>query len=101
MPMSFTAATLRLSAGVLAWALHFAVIYGWTGLACARGLGRTVPWVVGGATLAAAAAAIALLIAGLRDRARFESWMMAGVAAFALVAIVWEGITVLIVPICG
>ena len=53
-------AALRISLGVVLWALHFTVIYGFTALACARGFGASVPWFVGGATVVAAAAATAV-----------------------------------------
>lgn len=99
--MTFAATALRMSSGVLVWGLHFAVIYGYTGLACARGFGHTVPWVIGVASIAAVLAVVVIIVAGYRQRAVFESWMMATLAAFALVAIVWEAIPVLIVPVCG
>jgi hypothetical protein len=99
--MDFFATAMRMSAGVMAWSLHFAVIYGYTGLACARGWGHTVPPVVGAATIVGALATLAVIAAGYRDRARFESWMMAAIGAFALIGIVWEAIPALIVPVCG
>lgn len=99
--MGTAAIALRMSAGVLVWAAHFAFIYGFVGLACARGFPGPVPWVIGGATLAASLAALAIMVLGYRERAKFESWLMATVAAFALIAILWEGMTVLIVPACG
>src|SRR5690606_4495033 len=36
-----------LASGVVVWALHFTAAYGYTGLACARGMAASVPWVVG------------------------------------------------------
>ena len=92
---------LWLSSGVIAWALHFTVVYGFTGLACARGLDRAVPWTVGIATLLAGAAACGLLALGLRRRAGFEDGIAAGLAAFALLAILWEGASILVVPPCA
>ncbi|HXV07832.1 MAG TPA: hypothetical protein VD791_07375 [Burkholderiales bacterium] len=89
---------LRMASGVLVWALHFGVIYGATGLACARGLGETVPWTVGTATLLAAAAAGVIILTHLSQE--FARWMTAALAAVALVAIVWEGLAVLTVPAC-
>jgi hypothetical protein len=82
---------LYLGAGVLIWAAHFAVIYGFTGLACARGWERAVPWTVGGASLVAAAAAAIVLWKGAARRADFIDFLAAGLAAFALLAILWEG----------
>lgn len=92
-------AGLRMSLGVVLWALHFTVVYGFTALACARGFGAAAPWVVGVATLVAAALAIAIIVTHLS--AEFTRWMTAALAAFALVAIVWEGIPAFIVPTCA
>jgi hypothetical protein len=92
-------AALRMSLGVALWALHFAVVYGFTAIACARGFGGAAPWVVGVATAAAAAAAVAIILAHLSPE--FTRWMTAAVAGVALVAIVWEGIPALIIPTCA
>ena len=91
---------LFMSSGVVIWALHFGAIYGLTGLACARGWPEAVTPGVALATVVAALLALAVLVAGWRRRVQFESWMTAGIAALALVAIVWEALPVLIVPIC-
>lgn len=72
-------AALRISLGVILWALHFTVIYGFTALACARGFGASVSWVVGAATVVAAAAAIGLIVIHLSSE--FTRWMTAAVAA--------------------
>lgn len=90
---------LRILAGPLLWALHFAALYGFTALACARGFGAAVPWVVVAATLVAAAAAIAVIATHLS--AEFTRWMTASVAALALLAIVWEGLSPLWAPPCA
>ena len=50
------------------WALHFAVVYGYTGLACARALDRSVPWVVGVSTLVLGAVAALLFARGAGGR---------------------------------
>jgi hypothetical protein len=92
-------AALRISLGIGVWALHFTLIYGFTALACARGFGAAAPWVVGVATVIAAAAAVAIIVTHLA--AEFTSWMTAAVAGFALLAIVWEGLPALMVPICA
>jgi hypothetical protein len=65
----FTAATFRMCSGVIIWAAHFALIYGFTGLACARAFADLVPWAVMGATLVALAA-MALTIAPALRRGR-------------------------------
>ena len=92
-------ASLRISMGILVWALHFTLIYGFTALACARGFGAAAPWVVGVATVLAAAAAIAIIVTHLSSE--FTRWMTAAVGGFALIAIVWEGLPALMVPACA
>ena len=92
-------AGLRISLGVVVWALHFAAIYGFTALACARGFGAAAPWVALGATVVAAAAAIAIIATHLSSE--FTRWMTASVAALALLAIVWEGLSPLWAPPCA
>lgn len=99
--MSFVAATLRMSAGVAVWALHFAAIYGFTALACARGWAAEVPGAVALATAIALVALAAVVLAGWHRRGEFESWMSAALGGFAFVAIVYEAISVLVVPACG
>jgi hypothetical protein len=99
--MTFTAAALRISSGVIVWAVHFAVIYGITALACARDSPGAVPWTVGVATLVAAAGAAAIVGHGYRRRSEFIGWMSAAVAVAALVAIVFEAFAGLTVPACG
>ncbi len=90
-----------MAAGMAVWALHFAAIYGFTGLACARQWETQVPWVVGAVTVIGAAAAIATGLKGWRERTAFTGWMTASTAAIALIAILWEGLSVLGVPPCG
>ncbi len=92
-------ASLRISLGVLVWALHFTAVYGFTAIACARGFGASAPWVVGAATVVAAAVAIGIIVTHLSSE--FTRWMTAAVAGCALVAIVWEGIPALMVPTCA
>lgn len=92
---------LWLASGVIVWALHFGFAYGFVGLACARGLERAVPWTVGVATVAAAAIAAVLLARGALRRADFEDGIAAGLAAFALLAILWEGASILMVAPCA
>lgn len=99
--MSFAAASLRMFAGPIVWALHFTVIYGFTGIACARGLAGTVPWGVGLATLAAGSVCLLIVVRELRGEQGFRSWMTAGLAGFALLAILWETLPVLVVAPCA
>jgi hypothetical protein len=89
-----------MASGVLLWALHFALVYGFTGLACARGWLGGIPWFVGIATLAAGAAAAFVILRGLPRRAEFVDGIALGLAAFALVAILWEGLSIAMVPAC-
>jgi hypothetical protein len=98
--MSFTRAALWMSSGVMVWALHFGALYGLTALACARGWTGLVAPSIAAATALALLAMVPLLVAGVRRRAQFEYWLTAWIAAFGLVGIVWEALTVLLVPIC-
>ena len=90
---------MRIALPIVVWALHFGAIYGFTGLACARGWESAVPWTVGGATLVAGAAAAALVLKNVSTD--FLRWMTATLAALALLAILFEGLPVLMVPACG
>ncbi|HYC48635.1 MAG TPA: hypothetical protein VED01_24430 [Burkholderiales bacterium] len=106
----FAAAALRISAGIMVWALHFAAIYGYTGLACARRFlddGQAwvaaIPWVIGISSLIAAAALmpfIARLPRTHRADGGFIESSSAGLAALALVAVIFEGVTFLWLPPC-
>jgi hypothetical protein len=89
---------LRISSGVVVWALHFGFLYGFTGLACARGFPHLVPWAAGAATVVAATAAAAILLKNLSSE--FTRWLTASLAVAALLAILWEGATVFMVPMC-
>lgn len=99
--MSFTRSALLMSAGVLCWALHFAAIYGFTGVACARGFTHAVPWAVGAITLVACAGAAVVMRIALRRRESFEHWLAAALAGAALIAIAWEALPALLVPACA
>jgi hypothetical protein len=99
--MTSASAALRISSGAIVWAVHFAVLYGITALACARDFPRAVPWTVGIATLAAALALAAIAAHGYRRRADFTGWLSAGLAVAALVATVFEGYAGLVVPPCA
>jgi hypothetical protein len=95
----FTRTTLRMFSPVLIWGAHFLAIYATSGIACARGAGYAVVWVVGGASVLAVVAIIAAYrwVAGLES---FAAWMTKGLAALAFVAVVWEALTALIIPAC-
>ena len=90
---------MRMALPIALWALHFTAIYGFTALACARGFAGAVPWTVGAMSALAALLAGLLLVANLSSQ--FERWMTAALAAFALVAIAYETVAMLLVPACG
>jgi hypothetical protein len=105
----FAIVALRIAAGVIVWAAHFTVIYGYTGLACARrfdGSASTwlglVPWVIATATLAAIAVIVMLIRPALSapGRSDFANWLSAGLALLALAAIVLEALAAAWMPIC-
>lgn len=99
--MTFVRAGWLMSGGALCWALHFAAIYGFTGVACARGMGGAVAWGIAAFTLAACMGAGLVLRAALRRRETFEHWLAAAVAGAALVAILWEALSALLVNTCA
>ncbi len=98
----------------LVWLLHFGFAYGAHALGCARGWASSpmwgvpvVPLVVGIATVVALGAVVAILVrAVLRVRGapsgtgRFVDQVTAGLAALALVAIVFTALPVLMVSPC-
>ena len=106
---SFTITSLRISAGIIIWAVHFAIIYGYTGLACARRFDAfgeiwiaAVPWVVGISTALGVLLAVVFVAPAVRaTRRAFVEWMSGWVAAFAVLAMILEGIAILWVPVCG
>jgi hypothetical protein len=105
--------------GFIAWAVQFAVLYGGTSAICARewaeetlfGIG-VVPATIVGATLAALAAAAAILLHSLRKYRRIQTAEAAVPDAFltqaailtsalSLAAIAWHGLPALILPACA
>ena len=104
----FFPTALRMCAGAIVWAIHFAVIYGYGGIACALGFGdvrlpgATVAAVTIAATAIALAATLVVAILAMRAKTRaFEDWMTAGIAALAALAIAWEGLLpVFMLPAC-
>lgn len=106
----FVVATLRITAGILIWGVHFLVIYGYTGLACARrfeahgaALLDLVPWVIGASTAIGVALCAAFIVPGLRRPRNddFSRWMSAWIAALAVVAMTLEAAGVLWIPLCA
>jgi NO-binding membrane sensor protein with MHYT domain len=94
--LRFWPTALRMSSGVIVWVLHFTAIYAFTALACARGFGGATFGAVAAAT--ALAAVLALVIIVKNFDAEFTRWLTAAIAGAALVAILWEGMTALLVP---
>ena len=99
---------LRTLSGAFIWAAHFAAIYGFTSLACARNLASiqwlgigVVAWVVGGATVIALAAEASVIVAAMRRvPIGFAEWMSASIAALASLAMIWEALPALMVSAC-
>lgn len=89
-----------IAAAIALWALHFTAIYGFAGIACARGLERAVPGFIAVATLLAAGAAVFLIARGVARRESFAGWMTAALAAVALYAIVLEALPALWIAPC-
>jgi hypothetical protein len=90
----------RVSAGIGLWAVHFGVLYGSTALACARGYASLGAQVGAWATLVAAGLAAAIVLREWPRRERFESWLAVTIAALAFLAIVFEGVALLLAPQC-
>lgn len=89
---------LRIGAGAVVWALHFAFVYGATAYACARGL--DVRAAIVAATLLALAAAAFVFLRAWPGAAAFPRWLSAGLAAATMLAVAWEAIAMLLSPAC-
>lgn len=89
---------------VVLWAVHFAAAYGFTALACARGIATAIPWVVGAASAAALAALAIVVLPAARRVARggeFADTLGLGLGVLAAIAVVWEASAVVWVPGCA
>lgn len=93
----------RMLAAASIWAAHFAVVYGIVAIGCKRGLIDALPWAIGTATLAAAAATLALIVAAMRGRRprAAADWISAAAASIALTAILWQSSALLWAQRCG
>lgn len=117
--MRFAGELANLVAGLLIWAVHFAVVYGAHAIACARGLSErtllgfgAVPLVVGVATALALLGSGIVLAIALRDlrtlrgrddatdSQRFLTYTSATIAGFSMLAIVWVALPAAILPPC-
>lgn len=97
----FAPAMLTALGGLLVWATHFGVIYGATGIACARDVPELAPWSIGIATVLALGSLGALGLPRLRKPHRdFVDWLRGATAGIGVVAILWQALPVLMVPIC-
>ena len=105
--------------GLLVWAVHFTIIYGFTTFACAKefavtnvlGLG-IIPLVIAAATLLAWAVTGAVLVIAMsgpipprsarygKTTEHFMQYTAVVIAALSLVAIAWNAIPVFIVAPC-
>ena len=104
--------TWRLWIAPVVWALHFLAIYGFTALSCARPDGpgsAIVPAFVITVTIAAVAVLGATIVLAMRDHGRshevpgvwrFVHGLTSTTAALVIVAVVWEALPVLLVPVC-
>lgn len=99
--MGFLPRAAWVTAGIAVWIAHFAAIYGFTALGCARGFEHLVPEAIIGAGVVAGALLVAIIVRGWMGRAYFEHWLSGAVALFALVAVVYETIPAWTVPTCG
>ena len=110
---SFLAVLFSVLAGAIIWAFHFTVLYGFTAVACARGLGtELVPLTIAVATGVAALAAAVVMVRSLcpvgpgapdsdhAPGAEFIRWITAAVAALALLVMILEALTAALVPAC-
>ncbi len=105
------------TAGLIAWAVQFTVIYGVASVACARGYGHLtfvgiglVPLTILAATVLALAATAVVMVHAARERRgmgestdptdRFLNTTTLLVGGLSLVTILWHGLPALIVPAC-
>lgn len=113
----FVATIFYLFGGLVIWTARFLAAYGFTGLYCARpdwpdevaGIGL-LTLVVGLLSLAALGGATAILAhaaSRLRSRrgegsenGRFVHAVAAAVATLGIVAILWESLPLLMIPVC-
>jgi hypothetical protein len=85
------------------WAAHFALVYGFTALACARSFAGLVPWLVVPVSIAAVAGIGVLAMRGPIRAARslsFSDTVACGLGVLAIIAVVWEASSMLL-PSCA
>jgi hypothetical protein len=118
----FTRTFLLIFSGPIIWAAHFVAIYGFTGVACARALHRiewlgigAVSWFIGISGLLALAAIAAIAVIASRngkrqvqsddrglpaDQHAFIGSITIMLGLLAAIAVIWESLPVLMVPVC-
>lgn len=105
---AFLRHALLISAGPLIWIAHFTIIYVWTALLCARGVGTAlIPTGIAIATAAAAGGLIALALWSTRairrtnNNGRFLPVVSAALAALSLIGVLWNGLPAVLVSACS
>ena len=113
----FTPTFIYLTAGLTIWFARFTAVYGFTGLMCARpswnaevfGIGIVTIGIVAMTMVALAANGAVFNRAWSRlnespsegtENARFVHYVAAAMVALGSVAIVWETLPVLLIPVC-
>jgi len=116
----FIRSSLLVLGGLLVWAMHFAFVYGFNTLACARQFSSAhllgieiVPLAVAAATGVALIVVVALLLVtrrrpvaaqspGERERVdAFARYTALAIGGLSLVAILWTALPALLVSPCG
>lgn len=114
--LPFGTTSLRVGAGFLIWAAHFAAVYVYAALVCARG-DPTAQWMgasaarlnIGLITLVAVALLGYALWQSLRGTWRadvqraaqpFLAWLGAAIALFGLLAVLWTALPAIWVALC-
>ncbi|MEJ7929241.1 hypothetical protein WG922_04570 [Ramlibacter sp. AN1015] len=112
-PQPFYRTLLLTSSGPIVWALHFIAIYGFHGLVCARPEWDWQWWGMSAAMLGVLAAGVVALVAiavfcawawprkTAGEPTGFLAWTTVGLGALSALAVVYETITVWLVPVCG
>lgn len=101
------ATALFVSAGFWYWLAHFTLVYGFTALACARGIATpsTVRLVVAAATVAVLAVLLVHLASALRPRRGETSSFLHDIAALGallgIVGTIWTALPASVVVVCA